>query len=166
MCDMSSMAAAWGAALAPKAAPEAWKVSVEVCEDDESSSTTWYRVSTKFEVTRSTTAIRRYAEFRALKSSFGSGRPGGLRLRSSFPSRSASLYSSKLGAAAAEQRLKGLQAWLREVVSKRNGLDDDRFSAGPHTGASSVLQLWSRLSQITCVCQERPIHPWRDLEER
>ena len=35
---------------------------------------------------------------------------------------------------------------------------------GPHTGASIALQLWSRLSQITCVCQARPIHPSRDLK--
>ena len=120
-----SRARAFQEALQPKDAPERWRVSVKVNEDEESESgVVWYQIRTRYEGTRSTTAIRRYAEFRSLRQSVEKQRAPRVGVAAPFPSRS--VLSSRLSEAALEKRLRQLEAWLRAVADARDALDDAR----------------------------------------
>ena len=59
----------------------------------------------------------------------------------------------------------GVEAGLSKLANVK-GAPPHASLSGPREGASSVLQLSSRLSQITRVSQEKRVHLSRDLEER
>jgi len=117
------LAEAWSASLDPGPSPEAWSVDVSLTDGDEASATVYYNVRTRFEVTRSTTAVRRYGEFRTLRRALGAQ----ARARAAFPGRT--LPTSRLAPPALEKRRRGLATWLAETVGSRERLDDGRARA-------------------------------------